>query len=75
MKEILKNWPEKQRTKEYSHKMSRIMDSTREDKDGLKEGPYKPRLYKLKVELFCINWNIKLLLNRAVCSPVFYTCL
>jgi len=59
--------------------MSRMMDSTKEDKDDLKKVPYKPRLYKMKVKLFCIKWNTELLSNRGACvAPrpyVFYTCL
>lgn len=70
MKGILKKSPKKEGIKENSHKMIRIMHSKMKDKDGLKEGPYKPRLHKLKVELFCIKWNMKLLSNKGVWSPM-----
>lgn len=62
--------PEKEKKKEDRHKIIRIMGSTREEKIVLKEGPYKCRLCKLKVELFCIKWDMELLLNRDVCSPM-----
>lgn len=45
------------------------MDSTREDKAGLKEASCNPRLYKLMTELFCMKWNVERLSNRDLCSP------